>query len=110
MSVRKILLMDRPSYWGSERQHLVKDLIPEIRKITQGFQIEYLDMQADLDSNETTKRTLITRDAISDVEIVVSFDLGKEALLKANKLKWLHILSAGVDHALYPELIEHHSP
>ena len=109
MSVRKILLMDRPSYWGSEKQNLVKDLIPEIRKITQGFQIEYLDKQADLDSNETAKRTSITRDAITDVEIVVSFDLGKEALLKADKLKWLHILSAGVDHALYPELIEHHS-
>ena len=109
MDVRKILLMDRPLYWGSERQNLVKNLIPEIRKITQGFQIEYLDNQADLDSNETVSRTLMTRDAIKDAEIVVGFDLGKEALLKADKLKWLHILSAGVDHALYPELIEHHS-
>ena len=109
MDVRKILLMDRPSYWGSERQNLVKNLIPEIRKITHGFQIQYLDSQADLDSNETITRTRMTRDAIKDAEIVVCFDLGQEALLRADKLKWLHILSAGVDHALYPELIEHHA-
>ena len=109
MSIRKILLMDRPSYWGSERQHFIKDLIPEIRKITQGFQIEYLDDQADLDSNETTKRTLMTSDSIKNVEIVVGFDLGKEALIRADKLKWIHILSAGVDHALYPDLIQHQS-
>jgi phosphoglycerate dehydrogenase-like enzyme len=109
MSVRKILLMDRPSYWGAARQHFIKDLIPEIREITQEFQIEYLDGQANLDSNETTKRTLMTRDSIKDVEIAVSFDLGKEALLRADKLKWIHILSAGVDHALYPELIQHQS-
>jgi len=109
MSVRKILLMDRPSFWGSRRENLVRDLIPAIRKIAQGFQIQYLDAQADLDSNETDSRTLMTKDAIKGAEIVVSFDLGKEALILADKLKWLHILSAGVDHALYPELIQHHS-
>jgi phosphoglycerate dehydrogenase-like enzyme len=109
MMVRKMLLMDRPSFWGSKREYLVKDLIPEIRKITQEFQIEYLDGQADLDSKEAVRRTLMTRDAIKGVEIVVSFDLGKEALISSDRLKWLHILSAGVDHALYPELIQHPS-
>ena len=104
-----MLLMDRPSFWGSGREDLVKNLIPEIRKISQEFQIEYLDGQADLDSNEANSRTLMTRDAIGGVEIVVSFDLGKEALISADRLKWVHILSAGVDHALYPELIQHRS-
>ena len=106
MTARKILLMDRPSFWGAPRQHLVKDLVPEVSEAAHGFEVHYLEGQAALDPGEEAARTMLTRDAIEDAEIVVSFDLGREALMRANKLKWLHFLSAGVDHALYPELVE----
>ena len=106
MTARKILLMDRPSFFGAPKQHLVKDLVPEIRAVAHAFEVQYVEGQAELDSSEEAARTRITRDAIEGAEIVVSFDLGREALIRANKLKWIHILSAGVDHVLYPELIE----
>ena len=37
---------------------------------------------------------------------MVAFDLGREALARADRLQWVHILSAGVEHTLYPELID----
>ena len=106
MNNRKILLMDRPSFWGAEPQHSIRDLLTEIREIAAGFDVEYIEGQALLDSAEKDQRTELTRRSVGDAEVVVAFDLGLEAFQEAKNLNWLHILGAGVDHALYQELAD----
>ncbi|MBI20879.1 MAG: hydroxyacid dehydrogenase [Chloroflexi bacterium] len=106
MKNRKILLMDRPSFWGAEPQHSIRNLLTEIREIATDFDVEYIEEQALLDSEEKGKRTELTRRSVGNAEIVVAFDLGIEAFQEAKNLKWLHILGAGVDHALYAELAD----
>lgn len=105
-SGRKILVMDRPRFWGSPKAEIVKNLLSQIRATAPGFEVQYLEEQAELDARDAATRTRLTRDAITGAEVVAAFDLGREALEQADRLKWLHIWSAGVEHTLYPELIE----
>lgn len=104
--MRQMLVMDRPRFFGAPPATFVKDLVPEIRAAAPGFDVRYLDGLAELAFADEAARTRLTRDAIGDAEVVASLDLGREALERARSLKWLHIWSAGVDHAMYPELIE----
>jgi len=43
---------------------------------------------------------------ISDVEVLFAGRLNKEMFLAAKELKWIHYFGAGVDHILFPELVE----
>jgi len=43
---------------------------------------------------------------VAESDIVLCGFFRKEALEKAKKVKWIHFSSAGVDYALYPELLE----
>jgi phosphoglycerate dehydrogenase-like enzyme len=103
---RKILAMDRPCFWGSPPMDMIKNLLPQLREAAPGFEVEYLEAQAGLDAEDEAIRTGLTRDAIAGAEIVVAFDLRPAAFAQADRLQWAHILSAGVEHTLYPELID----
>lgn len=47
-------------------------------------------------------------DAIPDVDILIAGKFDKEILEKAEKLKWVHALAAGVDRLLFPEFVNSH--
>ncbi len=102
-----ILVMDRPRFWGSPPATLVRDMLPDIRAAAPDWNVAYVEGQQDLAFEDETTRTRLTAEAIGGAEIVASFDLGLEALRRADGMKWLHIWSAGIDHLLYPELVEH---
>jgi|GEM_PF-2535448 phosphoglycerate dehydrogenase-like enzyme len=105
--MKTILAMDRPSFWGSPPMSLVLDMVPDMQAAAPDRDIVYLERQRELDFEEEVERTRLTAESISGVEIVASFDLGLDALRRADKLKWLHIWSAGIDHLLYSELVDH---
>ena len=105
-SKRRILTMDRPRFWGAPKMQMMEKLLPEIRAAAPDFEVHYLEEQAELEADDEATRTRLTRNAIPGAEVVVAFDLAPAALAQADSLKWLHILSAGVEHTLYPELID----
>ncbi|RKY89747.1 D-2-hydroxyacid dehydrogenase [candidate division KSB1 bacterium] len=45
------------------------------------------------------------KDFIFDCDVALCFVFEKESLERANKLKWIHFASVGIDHTLYPELL-----
>jgi phosphoglycerate dehydrogenase-like enzyme len=98
--------MDRPRYWGMPKQEMVQNLLPRIREAADGYQVQYLEEQAELDAEDHQARTRLTAEAIEGAEVVAAFDLGYEALRRADRLKWIHVWSAGVEHILYPEMLE----
>ena len=61
---RKILAMDRPRFWGAPRMEMIKNLLPQIRAAAPGFEVHYLEEQADLDSDDEATRTRLTCAAI----------------------------------------------
>ncbi len=102
-SKRKIVLMDRPQTIGTLPYFLsephkstdVKDRLDDIRAAASGFEVEYLDDPPSLLEN-----------SIGDAEVIATIGLGPDAFAAAKSLKWLHVWSAGVEHTLYPELID----
>jgi phosphoglycerate dehydrogenase-like enzyme len=99
--------MDRPRFWGSPPMTLVRDMLPDIRDAAPDWNVVYVKRQRELAFEDETTRTRLTAEAIDGAEIVASFDLGLEALRGADDMKWLHIWSAGIDHLLYPEIVDH---
>ena len=105
--MKSMLLMDRPRFWGAPPMSLVRDILPDVQAAAPDWDVIYLERQRELDFEDEAERTRLTAEVISGIEIVASFDLGLDALRCADRMKWLHIWSAGIDHLLYPEIIEH---
>jgi len=65
---------------------------------------KYKDTTSNYDITITKNKNELRKEII-DADIFFGHKLGKQLFLKAEKLKWIHLSSAGVDHSLYEENI-----
>ncbi|TYB30245.1 MAG: D-2-hydroxyacid dehydrogenase [Candidatus Mcinerneyibacterium aminivorans] len=79
---------------NEEDWNSIRKLISEFGDITRNYEIVITRNKSEL------------KNEIKDADIFFGFKLGRKLFQKANRLKWVHFSSAGVDHSLYREIID----
>lgn len=77
-----------------ESKEIIDDYISRIKTVLNGHELEVCE---DLD---TIKRE------ITDADVMIGWRITPEVFTEANKLKWIQFGSAGIDHTIFPELVE----
>ena len=66
----------------------------QIRRVAPGAEVE-----------QTTDRARVV-DLAPEVDVIVGWNVSREAVQRAGRLRWIHSTAAGVDHLLHPEILE----